>query len=157
MKGQAILISYVLVVLLSLILITFSSFLFFSFYSNLSKDWITKDLESISLKLYNYIITAYELANKSKFLPKSNSCVLLQEIELNFPSKVSGKNYEIWVKSLDKNFEIEAKADSEVINKKLPKVEVEVEGKLDSESKKSMYYYRCNLNRIKDKIVFGGS
>ncbi|MEM5834720.1 MAG: hypothetical protein QXQ69_02635 [Candidatus Aenigmatarchaeota archaeon] len=157
MKGQAILISYALATLLSVILIVFSSLVFFSFYSNWLKNQAKNELESVSLRMYNYIVTAYDFAKKSELSPKNNSCVLLQEVSLNLPSKISGKNYELLIKNSEENLEIESRVDSEIFAKKFPKVEVEIEGKLESEKEMIMRYSRCNLNNeIKDKIVFGG-
>ncbi|MFH8086473.1 MAG: hypothetical protein QW609_01465 [Candidatus Aenigmatarchaeota archaeon] len=156
MKGQALLISYTLTVLLSVIFILFSSLIFSSFYSNFLKNQVKNDLESVSLKLYSLIITAYEFANNSKFIPKNNSCIILEEIELYLPSKISSKTYEILVQNSEENLKIEARAeDSESFKVELPKVYVNFQGKIKSERKTRMYYYRCNLdNEVSDKIVF---
>jgi hypothetical protein len=158
MKGQAILISYTLAVLLAVIFITFSSVMFFSFYSSFLKNQVRSNLESLSLKLYSSITTAYEIANNSEFLPKNNSCILLQEINLNFPPKISGKNYEIHVQPSEQSLEIKAKAldYTETFEIKLPKIYANFEGKIESGKKTNLYYYRCNLNNaISDKIILG--
>ncbi|MEM5800047.1 MAG: hypothetical protein QXD54_00475 [Candidatus Aenigmatarchaeota archaeon] len=155
MKGQAILISYALTILLSVTLIIFSSLIFSSFYSSFLKNEIKNDLEYISLKLYNSIIEAYEFASNSKFIPKNNSCIILQEVKLNFPPKISNKNYEIIVQNSEENLIIKAFGNSETFEIKFPKIYVNFQGKIKSERKTGMYYYRCNLdNKVSDKIVF---
>jgi hypothetical protein len=157
MKGQAILISYTLAVLLTVIFITFSSLMFFSFYSNFLKNQAKSDLETLSLELYSSIVKAYEVGKNSEILPKNNSCILIEKINLNFPSKVLSKNYEIEVQPSEENMKIKAKIlDTEDFEVKLPKIYVDFEGKIESGKKTNLYYYRCNLNNeVSDKIILG--
>jgi hypothetical protein len=157
MKGQAILISYTLAVLLTVIFITFSSLMFFSFYSNFLKNQAKSDLETLSLELYSSIVKAYEVGKNSEILPKNNSCILIEKINLNFPSKVLSKNYEIEVQPSEENIKIKAKVlDTEDFEVKLPKIYVDFEGKIESGKKTNLYYYRCNLNNeVSDKIILG--
>lgn len=158
MKGQVPLISYTMAFLLGVILIVFFSMMFFSFYSNFLKNEIKNELENLAIKLSNSIIKFYEFAKNSNFLPKNSSCVLIGEESLEFPSKISNRNYEITVKSYEQGFLIIATTQEplETVEKELPNIQVDFQGKIENGKNAELRYLRCNLNNaIKDKIIIG--
>ena len=133
--------------------------MFFSFYSNFLKNQMRSNLEILALQLSNSVLTSYEFANNSEYLPENSSCILIEEVKLKFPPKISSRNYEIYVQSYDGNLTITAKTIQEpleTVERKLPDIRVDFQGKIKSGESPGLSYYRCNLNNVvSDKIILG--
>lgn len=179
MKGQAKFIEYILTILLGVIFLVIISSLIYVFYITSLKQEIRENLKQLALQVSNNILRAYETTQSSKAEPSNFTSILLSEMDLNLPTSVSRRNYEIFLISANPvwstiNFTIDNQSISTivetpgakivaqttqdpivVVEHSLPNIDASVQGKSEN-GKGKLSYYRYNLNgSIYDTVVLG--
>jgi hypothetical protein len=96
-KAQTQIIGNIFMVLLSVVFLTVISILSYSLYTTQLKSEIENNLRQIGTEISKSIIKLYEIGKNSKYSPNENESAKLAEIELKLPSRISGKNYEIFL------------------------------------------------------------
>jgi hypothetical protein len=94
-KGQAQLIQYVLTILFSVLVLVSVSSLFYSFYMNSIKSDIRESLNQLAVQTSNAIVTVYSDAKNTNYSPTNYTSIMIKEVNMNYPSSVSNRNYEI--------------------------------------------------------------
>lgn len=95
MKGISKFVSYSLTVLIGFIVLAFFVSLINSYYKQAIKSNIKASLKEVALQTSDGIAKLYEIAKKTNAYPENSSSLVLSSIELNYPEKVAGKNYEV--------------------------------------------------------------
>jgi hypothetical protein len=52
-------------------------------------------LKQVAVQTTNGIISLYEKSKNTDATPKNSSSIIISEIDLNYPNKISGKNFEV--------------------------------------------------------------
>lgn len=180
-KGQSNLIEYVLTILFSLIILVAVSTIIYSFYNSVSKQDLTRSLNQIDLEVSSAIYKIYQQGKASSTSPANSTSVLLANVNLNLPTKVSNRNYEVDLVPLNPLFatvsnvttggvsvttliqssggKIVAKTIDDpkiVISKDLTNINANVQGMILNGKNATLKYYRYNFNgNIYDKIILG--
>jgi len=94
-KGQANLVQYVLTILFSVIVLVSVSSLFYSFYMNSIKADIRESLNQLAVQTSDSIITIHNDAKNTNYSPSNYTSIMIKEVDMNYPSSVSNRNYEI--------------------------------------------------------------
>jgi len=184
MKGISNFVSYTFTILFGFtILILFSS-LIYSFYDQVQKTTITASLKQVSIQTADEIIKLYNLGKEFKANPTNSTTIIISNISLNYPQKISDKNYEIELSSSPGiwnsiiNFTVngenativkEAESSSKIIARTtqrpfvtyeydLPNLPIMLQGKFRSGDNDILKLVRYNYNgTIEDRIILGES
>jgi len=184
MKGISNFVSYTFTILFGFtILILFSS-LIYSFYDQVQKTTITASLKQVSIQTADEIIKLYNLGKEFKANPTNSTTIIISNISLNYPQKISDKNYEIELSSSPGiwnsiiNFTVngenativkETESSSKIIAKTtqrpfvtyeydLPNLPIMLQGKFRSGDNDILKLVRYNYNgTIEDRIILGES
>jgi len=181
-KGQAEIVENIFIVFFGIIILAAISIIAYNFYMNQLKSEIENNLKQLGVDILNNILKLYESGKNSKYSPKLNETAKLAEVDLNLPSRVSGRNYEaflivanpIWVQisnltignvppaasvitSPGTKIILRTTQSPEVtVEQEVPNVDVLVQGKIENGLNSKLSYFRCNFNNtIKDYIVLG--
>ena len=181
-KGQAEIVENIFIVFFGIIILAAISIIAYNFYMNQLKSEIENSLKQLGVDISNNILKLYESGKNSKYSPKLNETAKLAEVDLNLPSRVSGRNYEaflivanpIWVQisnltignvppaasvitSPGTKIILRTTQSPEVtVEQEVPNVDVLVQGKIENGLNSKLSYFRCNFNNtIKDYIVLG--
>jgi len=180
-KGQSSLVEYVLTIFFSLIILVAVSAIVYSFYNSVLKQDVSKSLNQIDLEVADAIFKIYQQGKTSTSSPAQSTSILLASINLNLPTKISNRNYEIDFMPLNPIFmtisnvtaagknvsiiiqssgaKIIAKTTEDpqiVITKDLSNIDVDIQGIVNSGINATLKYYRYNFNgTVYDKIVLG--
>jgi hypothetical protein len=181
-KGQAEIVENIFIVFFGIIILAAISIIAYNFYMNQLKSEIENNLKQLGVDISNNILKLYESGKNSKYSPKLNETAKLAEVDLNLPSRVSGRNYEaflivanpIWVQisnltignvppaasvitSPGTKIILRTTQSPEVtVEQEVPNVDVLVQGKIENGLNSKLSYFRCNFNNtIKDYIVLG--
>lgn len=95
MKGVSNFITYTITILLGFVIVTAFSLIIYGYYSQISKSNIERSLEQVCIQTIISIINLYNQGKILEFTPEINSSIILSEIELNYPVKVSDRNFEV--------------------------------------------------------------
>lgn len=182
-KGQANLIQYVFVILLSVIVLVSVTSLFYTFYMNSIKNEIRESLTHLAVQTSDAIVTVYNDAKNTKYTPSNYTSILVKDVDMKYPSAVSNRNYEIslvgasqiWmsletitiggqnVSILPKTSGIKVVAKTTqdpkiTVDYDVQNVDVGVMGTSKNGIDTTLKYYRYNINGTTyDLIVLGGS
>jgi len=180
-KGQAQLIEYTLTILFSIIILIAVSGIIYSFYSSSLRQDAQNSLNEVDLAVSNAILKIYQQGKSSSSAPSNSTSVLIASVNLNLPSKISNKNYEVDLVQLNPLFtsiinltvnganvtpsiqtsgaKIVAKTTENpqtVVAKDLPNIDVNVQGSAINGRNATLRYYRYNFNgTVRDKIILG--
>jgi hypothetical protein len=179
-KAQTQIIGNIFMVLLSVVFLTVISILSYSLYTTQLKSEIENNLRQIGTEISKSIIKLYEIGKNSKYSPNENESAKLAEIELKLPSRISGKNYEIFLVANPILIQISNISVNEssppytltlygtkvvlrttqspevFVEVDVPNIGAYVQGKSENGLNSSLAYYRYNLNgTIKDIILLG--
>jgi len=180
-KGQAKLIGYVITILLTVIILTSITMLMYVFYNNTVKTEIEQSLRQLAIQTSDSIVRIYERVKDVSAQPGNYTTTLLHESELNFPTAVSNKNYEIILVTANpiwsniKNITIGNTSITPVLKTSgakviaqttqdpivsveidIPNINVVVEGRSENGRGGKLKYYRHNINgTIYDIITLG--
>lgn len=180
-KAQAKLIEYTLTILLSVLVMISVIAIVYTFYINVLKNEIRESLKQIALQTSESIIKIYQTAKIVKAQPSNQTSILINEIELNLPTDVSKRNYEVilinpnplWLNI--RNFTIDGENVSIIVETSgpkvivqttqdpiikvehsLPNIDINLQGKIENGKDSKLRYYRHNINgTIKDSVVLG--
>jgi hypothetical protein len=181
-KSQAEIVENVFTVFFGVILLTAISTIAYNLYMNQLKSEIENNLKQLAIDILNNILKLYETGKNSRYSPRLNETAKLAEVDLNLPSKVSGRNYEafliaanpLWVQISNLTVD-EVPPEALVITspgakivlrttefpkvtveQEVPNIDVLTQGKIENGLDSKLSYYRCNFNNtIKDYIVLG--
>jgi hypothetical protein len=95
MKGVSNFITYSITILLGFLILTSFSLLIYGYYDQVSKSNIEVSLKQVCIQTLTGIIDLYNKGKNSDVIPENSSSIVLSEIELNYPDKISNKNFEI--------------------------------------------------------------
>lgn len=181
MKGQSELLEYVLTIFFSLIVLLAVSAIIYTFYRNALTQDATKSLNQVALQVSDSILKIYQQGKQSTASPPNASVVLIASVDLNLPTKISGKNYEIDLIPINPLFssvinftvnnknilytiqpggaKIIVKTTEDpiiMITKDLPNIDVNFQGTTKDGLNATLNYYRYNYNgTVYDKILLG--
>lgn len=181
-KGQAELTENVFAIIFGVIILAAISVLAYNLYMNQLRNEIENNLEQLGTEVSNNILKLYETGRNSKYSPDSNMSARLANVDLNLPSQVSGRNYEIvlmeanpvWVQisnitiggwvptsvvTLPRAKVILRTIQSPIVTveHEIPNIDANVQGNSENGLNSTLVYYRYDLNGIKrDTIVLGG-
>lgn len=181
-KGQSNLIEYVLTILFSVIILIAISAITYSFYNSVVKQDVSRSLNEINLQIAGAISKIYQQGKASISSPSNSTSILLASVNLNLPTKISGRNYEIDLLPMNPIFatisnvtsqgmnvtiliqssgaRIVAKTTDDpkiVVSKDITNIDVNMQGSVVNGRNSTLKYYRYNFNgTIYDKIVLGG-
>jgi hypothetical protein len=184
MKGISNFVSYTFAILFGFVILILFSSLVYSFYDQVLKNSITRNLKDISIQTSTGIIQLYNLGREFKANPANSTSILISNISLNYPEKIGDKNYEIelltspgiWNSLI--NFTISGKnetivkelaSSSKIIAKTtqrpfityeydLPNMPIILQGKFRSGENDILKLVRYNYNgTIQDTIILGQS
>ena len=177
-KGQANLIQYVLTILLSVLVLVSVSSLFYSFYMNSIKADIRESLNQLAVQTSDAIITIYNDAKNTNYSPNNYTSIMIKEVDMNYPSSVSNRNYEIslvtssqlwvYVKTVTiggKNVTVIPKTSGTkvvartiqdpkiTVEYDVPNVDVGVMGACRNGVNPTLKYYRYNINGVNYDLI----
>lgn len=184
MRGVSSFISYALTILFGFVILTFFTSLIYSYYNQVLASNIKTGLKQITAQTTSSIIKLYDLGKESDVSPSNSSSIVISDVDLNYPEKVSGKNFEVELVStpgiwnLITNFTIDGKnatirkeagSGAKIIAKTtqrpfisyeydVPNVPVVLQGKFRSGQDDTLRLVRYNYNgSISDMIILGES
>jgi len=184
MKGISQFISYAITILLGFSILIFLSTLVYRYYDDILKNTIKAELKQICIQTTNNIIKLHNLAKEFDAIPKNSTSTIISSIDLNYPNKVEGKNFEvellaspgIWnsitnitiegkeviiVKETGSYSKIIAKTTQKpiiVYEYDVPNVPIVLQGKFRSGENDILKLLRYNYNGvIEDRIILGES
>jgi hypothetical protein len=67
----------------------------FRYYDQVLGTNIQASLRQIAVQTTNGIISLYEKSKNTDLVPGNSSSIIISEINLNYPNKISGKNFEV--------------------------------------------------------------
>lgn len=181
MKGQSQFVSYTITILLSLIVVVAVSGIIYTFYNNSLNQDAQKSLNEATLIISNGILKIYQQGKQSTSSPANSTSILIASLNLNLPSKISNKNYEIDLLRINPIFtsivnftisgtnvtpsiqssgaKIIAKTTEKPtisVSKDIPNIDANVQGSVVDGRNATLKYYRYNFNgAISDKIILG--
>ena len=94
-KAQASFVSYVLTILLSVLVLGSITLLFYTFYNTSLQNEIRESLRQLAIQMSDNIIKIYENFKDVRTEPGNYTNTLLYEGDLNLPTSVSNRDYEI--------------------------------------------------------------
>jgi hypothetical protein len=180
-KGQSNLMEYILSIFFSLIVLLAVASIIYSFYNNALKQDITKSLNEVDSEVSSAIYKIYQQGKASSSSPANSTSVLLANVNLNLPSRVTNRNYEVDLISINPLFatvsnvtiggsnvstliqsfgaKIVAKTTDDpkiVVSKDLTNIDAAIQGTFINGINTTLKYYRYNFNgTIYDKIILG--
>jgi len=95
MKGLARIITYAITIMFGFIIITIFSTLIYGYYDQVLRSNIKASLKQIAIQTALSITKLYNLGEESDVTPDNSSSIIISDIDLNYPTKVSGKNFEV--------------------------------------------------------------
>ncbi len=154
-----------------------------SFSKTILDDEVRRELNQLALQVSDAVVKLHDAAKSSKASPQNQSSILISKVDLNLPTRASGKNYEIDLIAANRlqtrvsNISVGATAVS-IFNTELagakvvaktrgespevsveidiPQIEVGVQGRAENGENSTLRYYRHNFNQtIYDTIVLG--
>ena len=184
MKGISKFISYAITILFGFTILIFFSTLIYNYYDDILKNTMKAELKQICIQTANSIIQLYNKAKEFNSLPKNSTSIIISSIDLNYPNKVEGRNFEvelltspgIW--NLVTNITIEGKnvmivketgSSSKIIAKTtqkpiivyehdIPNVPIVLQGKFRSGENDNLKVIRYNYNgTVEDRVILGES
>jgi len=184
MKGISNYVTYAITIMFGFIIVTVFSTLIFSYYDQIQKNNIKASLKQITIQTTNSITDLYYSSKGSNIVPENSTSIVLSEIDLNYPNKISGKNFEvelasspgIWnsvtnmtISGENANIKTETNSGTKIIARttQRPFVSYEydffnlpivLQGKFRSGQNDTLRFIRYNYNgNIDDTIVLGES
>jgi hypothetical protein len=184
MKGISKFISYAITILFGFTILIFFSTLIYNYYDDILKNTMKAELKQICIQTTNSIIQLYNKAKEFKAVPKESSSITISSIDLNYPNKLEGKNFEIELLSspgiwnLITNITIEGKnvtisketgSSSKIIAKTtqkpiivyehdIPNIPIVLQGKFRSGGNDTLKIIRYNYNGVvEDRVIIGES
>lgn len=180
-KGQAEVMGNVFAILFGVIILAAITALAYNIYMTQLRNEIENNLKHIGIEVSNNILRLYDTGKNSKFIPEANKTAKLAEINLNLPSQVSGRNYEIilmeanpiWIQISNISVGGRTPASSVTLSgakiilrttqspkvtveHEIPNVDTPVQGMSENGLNSTLIYYRYDLDGSnKDTIVFG--
>jgi hypothetical protein len=180
-KGQAKLIGYVITILLTVIILTSVTMLMYVFYNNILKTEIEQSLRQLAIQTSDSIVRIYERVKDVSAQPTNYTALLLHESDLNLPTAVSNKNYEIILVTANPIWSsirnitvgntsitpilktpgakvIAQTTEDPVVSVEIdiPNINIVVEGRSENGNGGKLKYYRHNINgTIYDIITLG--
>lgn len=181
MKGQSNLIEFVLSVLFSIIVLVAVSAIIYAFYRNALAQDMTKSLNEVTLQMSDSILKIYQQGKQSTASPLNSTSVLIATVNMNLPTKISNRNYEVDLIPINPlyasivnvsiggiNLTYVIKTDGAkiiarstddpkiTVSKDLPNVAVNIQGSAINGLNATLQYYRYNFNgTVYDKILLG--
>jgi len=95
MKGIYQFISYAITILLGFSILIFLSVVVYRYYDDILKNTIKAELKQICIQTTNNIIKLHNLAKEVDVIPENSASAVISSIDLNYPNKVEGKNFEV--------------------------------------------------------------
>lgn len=180
-KGQAHFTEYVFTIMFSVLVLMSVTALVYVFYKTSVKNEAQQSLKQIAVLTSDSIVKLYETSRNSKSQPTTYSSILISQIDLQYPSAVTKKNYEIFlatsnpvwttvsdltvggqlvnttVKTSGAKVIAQTTQDPVVsVEYDIPNVDVVVEGRSENGQYATLSYYRSNINgAVYDVIVLG--
>ncbi|MDI6825715.1 MAG: hypothetical protein QMD36_00775 [Candidatus Aenigmarchaeota archaeon] len=181
MKGVSKFISYAITILFGFTILIFLSTLIYNYYDEIIQNTIKAELKQICIQTANSIIQLHNLAKEFDAYPETNSSIIISSIDLDYPNKVGGKNFEVELLSspgiwnLVTNITIEGKnvtivketsSSSKIVAKTtqkpivvyeydIPNIPIVLQGKFRSGESDTLRLVRYNYNE--DRIILGES
>ena len=184
MKGVSNFITYSITILLGFVIVLSFSLLIYGYYDQVSKSNIESSLKQVCIQTIISIIDLYNKGKESDFTPENSSSIILSEIDLNYPDRVSDKNFEvelvsspgIWntiinltIGGESTQIKKETTSGAKIIAKTtqrpfvsheydVPNIPMVLQGKFKSGQNDTLRLVRYNYNgNIQDVIILGGS
>ncbi len=184
MKGVSKFIGYTFIILFGFAMLAFFTTMIYRYYDNVLKANISAGLRQIAIETTAQITKVYEMGKNTEFNPANSSTLVIADINLKYPEKISGKNYEILLVSSPgiwtqlKSFQIdnvtvtpkrEIISGSKVLVRTtqkpvvsdelhIPNIPISIQGGYRSGENATLKYVRYNYNgSINDTIVLGES
>lgn len=95
MKGISRFVTYAITIMFGFIIVTVFSTLIFGYYDQVLKSNIRGSLKEIAIQTALSITKLYYSGKESNVVPDNSSSIIIEEVDLNYPNKVSGKNFEV--------------------------------------------------------------
>lgn len=181
-KGQTELFEYILTFLFGLIILAAVSTIIYSLYSNALSQDMTNSMNEVSLEVSDAILKLYQQGQQSTASPANSTSILIATLNLNLPSKISNRNYEVDLFPITplfgvftnitlsgRNFTyviqtsgakivVQSTENPKIaVTKDLPNINLNIQGTITDGVNATLNYYRYNINgTVYDKIVLGG-
>ena len=184
MKGVSKFITYTFLILLGFVMLTLFTTTIYNYYNNILRRNIDVGMKQIAVQTSTEIIKLYDVGKSSNTRPTNASLTVISEIDLNYPIRISQKNYEVRLVSSPgiwtqiKSFKIdnstatikdEKISGSRIVVKttqspivaydfQISNIPVPVQGIFRSGENSTLKYIRYNYNgTVNDTIVLGES
>ncbi len=184
MKGVSKFVTYAFITLFGFVVLAIFTGILYTFYDKVLKTNISAGLRQIAVETVGQITKAYDTGKNSDSKPENSSAIVLVDLNLNYPEKISGKNYEILLVSSPgiwtqiKTFQIDNRTVTplkEVISGSkvlvrttqiplltyelpVPNIPIYLEGGYRSGENSTLRYVRYNYNgSVNDTIILGES
>jgi len=95
MKGLSNYISYTLTMMLGFVIVAFFTTSLYKIYDRTVVSNIQAGLKQVTIQTMDGINYLYDESKKSDATPTNASSIVISDIALNYPEKISGKNFEI--------------------------------------------------------------
>ncbi len=178
-KAQATILDFLIATLLSISVLLSIYSISYSIYRKWLYDELKAELRLISFKVSSEIVKGYGIAKQTFYVPKNFSAFLIYEKELELPSSLKGRSYEIfftnpnpvWITITNVSFDGKIKPSIKTggikvvgriiqenleVELSLPNLDLVAGGKIESGGKNILRYYRVNLNdELYDFVLIG--
>lgn len=180
-RGQAKFIETVFIIAFGFFILTTITAFVYSFYRNVITNEAQQGIKEIALITSQNILQIYELGKKNLATPDVNKTIFLSEINLNLPTYVARRNYEVILISPTSLFgvltnltvdgrnttvaivssspKIIARTTQDPIvsvEQDIPSVDITLQGRSGTGLNSKLRYYRTNFNgTVFDSIVLG--
>lgn len=182
MKGVSRFVAYVLTILFGFTVLISFSMIIYGYYDRILRVNVRASLKQIAEQTSSSVVNLYSMAEKSDVQPSNSSSITISSIDLNYPSKVGGKNFKVslvsasdlWVQvdnvtvsgkvvTIRKEYSSGAKVVAETTQKPIvryehdvPNLPVSLQGSFRSGEDDLLRYVRYNYNgTINDAIIVG--
>jgi len=180
-KGQAQLIQYVITFLISTVIVVAIYFLAITIFNNQIRLEIQDELRQLEIRTLNSIINIYSTGSGYSGSLANNSAILLGEIDLDYPSNVARRSYEMTLISSSQIYSTvnvsenttltgdEQFSGSKIIGKTtedpfievtldLPNIDAVFQGSVSNGLNSILSFFKANINgTIKNIITLGNS
>jgi hypothetical protein len=182
MKGLSNYISHALIVMLGFIIVTFFTTALYRIYDKILVSNMQAGLKQVTIQTMSGINYLYDESKKSNAAPTNSSSVVISDITLNYPEKISGRNFEvelisspgIWnvitnlvigdtIATINKETESGSKIIAKTTQKPLityeydaPNIPVKLQGKFKSGVNDTLRVVRYNYNGTIENIIILG-
>ena len=182
MKGLSKFVEYAFIIMFGFIVLSLLTSMIYHYYNRTLERNINTGLKQTALQTSEAILKLYDTGQDVKAEPENASTVIVASMDINYPNKIGGRNFEvdlisspgIWVQvinltidSEDANIMRETSSGAKILVKTtqepflsyeypLSNIPIEIQGKYTAGSNDTLSYIRYNYNGTENDVILLG-